>query len=223
MLRRTIFAPGAYYHLYNRGTDRRDIFDDDRDRGRFLALLYLCNTTAPVNLRDIFSKGKIYRDLFAEERSSPIVAIGAYCLMPNHYHLLVKEISEGGITTFMKKLGTAYSMYFNTKRQRKGTLFEGRFRAQHAEDDEYLKYLFSYIHLNPVKLVDDSWRENGNTDTRRIKEFLTAYEFSSYKDYLGDARVEKSILTKAEFPEYFEERTDVDNMLDDWLAKDGPL
>ena len=87
-------------------------------------------------------------------RKETLVDIGAYCLMPNHFHLLIRETAEGNISRFMLKLQTGYPMYFNKKYQRTGALFEGKFKAKHITNDNHLKYLFAYLHLNPVKITD---------------------------------------------------------------------
>src|SRR5665811_1016155 len=115
MSRNISIAPGEFYHLYNRGTEKRDIFTDRADRERFLALLYLCNTTEPVHIDDIQkSRGSTSRKiglemLFEIEREDTLVDICAYCLMPNHFHLLVREKEELGISRFMQKLMTGYT------------------------------------------------------------------------------------------------------------------
>ena len=151
------------------------------------------------------------------ERGESIVDIGAYCLMSNHFHLLVREQKEGGISKFLEKLSTAYSKFFNKKYERTGSLFEGRFRAAHVDSDEYLKYLFSYIHLNPVKLVDPKWKENGIKDKIKSKGHLDSYRYSSYQDYRGLNREEGLILNRTVFPEYFNKPADFDDFIDEWL------
>ena len=151
------------------------------------------------------------------DRGEPLVAIGAYCLMPNHFHLLVKEISAGGISKFMEKLGTGYSMYFNKKNGRTGFLFQGNFKAEHVDSDEYLKYLFAYIHLNPVKLIEAEWKETGIRDKQRAQKYLGQYRYSSYRDYLGEGTDESLILSKTEFPEYFTATRDFSDYISYWL------
>ena len=212
MTRRIELAVGEFYHIYNRGTDKRDIFLSDPDKERFTKLLYLCNGTAPIVIRDI----PIDR-IYVYDRRESIVDIGAYCLMPNHFHLLVRERIEGGISTFMRKLSIAHSMYFNKKHGRTGALFESRFKSQHVDNDEYLKYLFSYIHLNPVKLIDKNWKENGVSDKEKAKNFLkNDHKYSSYIDYLNIDREEKKILSTDAFPQYFTE-VDFEEYIDSWL------
>lgn len=188
-----------FYHIYNRGTDKREIFLDDNDRERFVKLLFIANSTKPFVLRDL-PIGLPYVEF---DRGETLVDIGAYVLMPNHFHLLIKERIDNGISIFMNKLSTSYSMYFNKKYSRTGRLFEGTFKAKHIQEDEYLKYLFAYIHLNPVKLIDPKWKENGIQNKKEAEIYLFKYKYSSYIDYINIARIENQILNKNSFPEYF--------------------
>ncbi|MBU3925748.1 transposase, partial [Patescibacteria group bacterium] len=178
MERKFRFSEGEFYHLYNRGINKMAIFLNNIDKKRFIKLLFACNSKKPVVFKNI--QGLPLEEI---ERGETIVDIGAYCLMPNHFHLLVREKTENGISMFMEKLFTAYSMYFNKKNERTGRLFEGIFKATHANKDQYLKYLFAYIHLNPVKLIDLKWKENSITDKEKAKKFLKEYAYSSYLDY----------------------------------------
>lgn len=216
MQRKVSFGVGEYYHLYNRGVEQRVIFMDDDDHKRFIALLSACNSHESINLSEHFQGGGTYHDLFQKSKS-PLVAIGTYCLMPNHFHILVREIEEKGISTFMLKLTTAYSMYFNAKYSRKGRLFEGTFRSEHAADDPYLKYLFAYIHLNPIKLVESEWKKHRIKDRDKAKKFVSSFLYSSYQDYAGNDRIEKSILSKNEFPDYFLNKNDFNDYINDWI------
>jgi len=215
MGQRTItFALDEYYHVYNRGTDKRTIFLDPHDYKRLIELLFLCNSTAPVNVRDIY---RDYDSVFSYDRSEQLVAIGAYCLMPNHFHILLTPVVEGGVTKFMNKLGTSYSMYFNRKYQRTGALFQGRFKGQHASEDNYLKYLYAYIHLNPVKLVNSDWKENGISNPEKVFDYLRTYSYSSMFDYLGMPRRESAVLNTTKFPDYFKTASQHQKELVEWL------
>ncbi len=216
--RRMIFSEGEYYHIYNRGTDKRIIFLEPGDYRRFLALLYVCNSTRAVDMTAHFHEGKSFLEFFSTERDDTLVEIGLYCLMPNHFHILVREKVQGGLSKFMSKLATAYSMYFNKKIARTGVLFEGAFKGKHADNDKYLKYLFAYIHLNPVKIIDPEWKENGIADREAAKKYLTEYSYSSYLDYMGAERVEGKILNKSAFPEYFTDHKDFEQYIDEWLS-----
>lgn len=212
MERKFSFSVGEYYHIYNRGVDKRNIFTNKEDYFRFHKMLYVANGTKPVSYKLI--QGLPLNKI---DKGKNLVAIGAYCLMPNHFHILVKEIVEGGMSAFAAKLSTGYSMYFNKKYDRTGSLFQGTFKAEHVDNDEYLKYLFAYIHLNPVKLIEPNWKETGIRDKKKAEEYLSHYTHSSYSDYMGKDREEKLILSKKEFPEYFSDNRDFSEYIADWL------
>ncbi|MCA9360497.1 transposase, partial [Candidatus Kaiserbacteria bacterium] len=217
MLKDNSIAVDEYYHIYNRGTEKRVIYKTKSDYDRFMALLYLCNSTNPVSIKDEYKAGKKYDDLFLIDRNKVLVDIGAYVLMPNHFHILIKEVNEGGISQFMKKLSTGYSMYFNKKHDRTGVLFEGRYKAKRADTDEYLKYLFSYIHLNPIKLIEPEWKETGIKNRNEALKHLQEYKYSSYLDYQGVNRVVSNVLSKDSFPQYFLEENSFNDQITHWL------
>ncbi len=195
------FVEGEFYHIYNRGTDKRLIFQSATDYDRFSELLYAANERQSISLKEIKRK---FNSVYEFERSEQLVAIGAYCLMPNHFHLLVTPLVEDGISKFMGKLTTGYSMYFNKKYDRSGVLFEGRFKAKWANSDEYLKYLFSYIHLNPVKLYQSDWKEQGIKDSEAAYDYASRFKYSSLANYQGSTQLENNILNKEPFPDYLE-------------------
>jgi putative transposase len=210
-MRQTALVEHEFYHVYNRGADKRVIFQDEKDYQRFMGLLFLSNASQAINVRNILR----HRDqLYAFDRGEQLVSIGAYCLMPNHFHLLIQPKVEGGVSAFMKKLGTGYSMYFNKKYDRSGTLFEVRFKAKHAATDEYLKYLYAYIHLNPIKLFTDDYTADTRLNT------LKRYQFSSYVDYLSESpvRLEAAIISPDQFPGYFQTASEHVEELREWLT-----
>jgi putative transposase len=210
------FSPDEYYHLYNRGTEKRDVFITPVDWSRFILLLHLANNTKPLHLNNY--RGSTSAELFSEEITTRLVDIGAYCLMPNHFHILVREKDDTGISKFMHRLMTAYTMYFNKKHERSGSLFQGKFKARHVADDDYLKYLFAYIHLNPVKLINPRWQKDGIGDSQSALKYLNGYGHSSFFDYTKKKnRPEKIILNRSVFPEYFVTIDEHVNELTDWL------
>jgi putative transposase len=213
--RTIVLSVGESYHLYNRGVDKRKIYLDEYDYKRFIELMYLCNSSAAINVRDIH---RDHVSAFEFEKGDSLIAIGAYCLMPNHFHILAKPIIEGGVTKFMNKLCTSYVMYFNKKYERTGALFQGKFKSEHADTDEYLKYLYSYIHLNPVKLIDSKWKEEGIKDAAKSFDFAASFQYSSLPDYLGQKREEKKIIDPGPFPEYFLTTDDIKRNLFEWLT-----
>lgn len=208
--RKVSFSLNEFYHIYNRGVDKRIIFLDYQDKRRFISLLFLCNGSQPVVYKSVQAL-----PLDEIQVGAKLVSIGAYCLMNNHFHILIKEIEEGGTVKFMSKLLTAYSSYFNKKYNRTGALFGSEFKSSHLDTDEYLKYIFAYIHLNPLKILDPDWkRESLGTET--IKDFLNKYNYSSYTDYTMGSREESVILNKKAFPEYFSNKKDFEDYLYEW-------
>ena len=215
-IRSVSFVEGEFYHVYNRGTDKRMLFKDETDRQRFLKLLYISNSIQSINVRNILRKNS---EPYTYDRGVPLVSIGAYCLMPNHFHLLLTPCVEEGVSLFMKKLGTGYSMYFNKRYNRTGTLFEGPFRAKWAGDDIYLKYLYAYIHLNPLKLWGRVDKTNELSDQETLT-FLQNYTSSSLPDYLQVTRPENVIIDPKPFPEYFKTKADHISELKEWIINE---
>lgn len=219
--RKTEFVEGEYYHIYDRGNSKQKIFLDDKDRERFSKLLYLCNSKKRVDFRDDIVKKKI--NVWDFEKGESIVNIGAWVLIPNHFHLYITPKTEARlpsgntITDFIHRVLTAYSKYFNAKYQRTGSLFEGKFKSVHMEKDTQAKYLFSYIHLNPVKLINSKWKEQGIKNTKETLKFLDSYKWSSYLDYLGNIRPENKIINKIDFLNYFETKYDFKKEIFDWI------
>lgn len=219
--RKISLLQGEYYHIYNRGNSKQQIFFDEEDYVRFCKLLYLCNSEKNINFRTDIIEKKI--EAWDFERGDTLVSIGAWVLMPNHFHiyLIVSSISPSSgnnIASFMRKLCTAYSKYINAKYNRTGSLFEGKFKAVHIESDEQAKYLFSYIHLNPIKLIQPDWRDVGIKDKKTALDFLMKYTRSSYMDFKHVQRFENKILNTTDFPPYFENITDFDKEILDWIT-----
>lgn len=198
-IRKVSFVPGEYYHIYNRGNSKQKIFLDEKDYKRFVDLLYAVNSEDKFNFSDSMKGISVYE----QTRDSRLVSIGVYCLMPNHFHILITPLSEEGMSKFMQKLSTAYAMYFNQKHKHTGSIFEGKFKAEHLKNDNHLKYIFSYIHLNPIKLIQKDWKEIGLKDKQRAIDYLNTYKYSSFLDYLNKERIERVILSRSDFPDYF--------------------
>ncbi|PJC49435.1 hypothetical protein CO033_01550 [Candidatus Nomurabacteria bacterium CG_4_9_14_0_2_um_filter_32_10] len=211
-MRKVDFEIGEFYHIYNRGNSKQKIFNNKEDYERFIKLLFLSNGNNSFKIH--FIKNDVVYDF---DRGERLVDIGAYCLMPNHFHLLIKEKVENGISKFMQKLTTAYVMYYNEKYKRIGSLFEGKFKSEHVGNDRYLKYTFSYIHLNPIKLLESKWKELGIKDKNRAINFLKDYKYSSFKDFLREARIESSILSRRSFPDYFSTTKIFISEILDWI------
>jgi putative transposase len=214
MERKTKFVVGEFYHVYNRGVEKRIIFQNVTDYKRFLALLYIANSSEQVHLsNDVWYKDSSLDKVFEKDRGEPLVAMGAYCLMPNHFHLLLTPLVEGGISKFMLKLQTGYSMYFNKKNDRVGALFQGVFKSQHIDDDTYLRYIYAYIHLNPAKLKNSKWKIQPKSFLTKLKKFIAEYLYSSLREYLSG---NYKIIDLKPFPVDKEQIVDYNSMVDDF-------
>ena len=223
--RKVPFAKGEYYHIYNRGNSKQKIFLDDEDYDRFTKCLFVCNSHKNFNFRDDIVEVGI--DAFEFDRGETLVSIGAWVLMPNHFHIYLtfpkspkSDLGEDKnvVSEFMRKLATSYAKYFNAKYARTGGLFEGSFKSTLVAKDVQAKYLFSYIHLNPIKLIDSKWKENGIKNKKEALKFLESYKWSSYLDYKGVERQENAILDISDFPKYFRNVKSFDNEILDWIT-----
>lgn len=167
------------YHILNRGVDKRDVVIDDHDRVRFMHDLFVFNDEYAT---PHFNLGRRHAD---NTPRKPLVYIHAFCLMPNHYHLLLSPLIESGISLFMKKLNMGYSKYFNERYERSGALWQGKFKRILIERDAHFLYIPYYIHLNPLDLQFPEWRTGGVQDVTGAIEYLREYRWSSHLDYVG--------------------------------------
>ncbi len=222
MLRDAPFLKDEIYHLYGRGVDKREIFITDFAQERFQASLFLANdifgNVRIANVVSMYSKNQVmnWGEMYQEyERGEPLVDILAYALMPNHFHLLVRELQPegGGVSQFMHKIMTGHTKFFNIANDRKGSLFEGTFRSKHVDTESYYRWLFSYIHLNPLKLIDSGWRDMKINDFSAARDFLNTYQYSSFLDYAGAERPEGKIVNMENLPEHFTPAKDIDELI----------
>lgn len=195
MQRDVPFQDGEIYHVFNRGTNKMEIFNSVADYRRFQQLMYICNQIQAVQLSVLSREERRLEKIYEQERGAPLVSILAYSLMPNHFHILLRQEVENGISIFMRKVATGYSMYFNKSHERTGTLFQGKFKSKHIGDSWYLNHIFSYIHLNPVELQFARWKENISAVKKDIFPFLSGYAHSSYIDYFVKERPERGLIT----------------------------
>ena len=176
------FINGQIYHVYNRGTEKRRIFETQRDYQRFLKTLNYYHLEGSKPKFSQFSPTKSFKP----DLSKKIVEIMAYCLMPNHFHLLLKQVREGGITELVSKLSNSYTKYFNIKHRRTGLLLQGEFKSVLIESGEQLIHVSRYIHLNPIASF--------------LVKNLNDYQWSSYKEYVNNL---KGFCTKDEVLGFF--------------------
>ena len=182
-VRKISFVEDEIYHICNRGVEKRNIFLCDKDYLRFIHNLYEFNDeNAALN---IFYRAPYEAKSRKIKKRKTIVAIHAFALMPNHYHLLLSQLHEQGITRFLHKIGTGYAMYFNEKNERSGRLFQGTFKAVQVEREAHMTHLPFYIHANPLDLKFPEWREQKMRDPAEAIKFLEEYRWSSFPDYIG--------------------------------------
>lgn len=206
---RGIFAIGEYYHVYNRGNRKEVIFYEEKDMWRFLQTLRFFNSshsslnllrnigslTSDVNrLPDSIFELGWPRDLPEQD---PLVKILCYCLVPNHFHLLLKEICQGGISKFMQKIGNGFSKYSNLKYQNVGRIFQGPYKIKLIKEQRYFDYLMVYIQVINVLELFSGGLEAALKNPKKAIKFIDDYIFSSHPDYAGlreSLIIEKDIL-----------------------------
>lgn len=176
-----------FWHVLNRGVEKRTIAQDDRDRKRFVHSLYYMNDTrsAKNDERDR-SVSEMSTELDDRKR---LVTVHAWCLMGNHYHLLLSDYTEGGISEFTRKLSIGYTHYFNLKYERSGVLFQGRTKKVPITTDRQFLYIMPYIHLNPLDFHKEThgWRRQCVAKPTSALGHITAYRWSSYRNYSGES------------------------------------
>ena len=209
-MRNIKIAPGEYYHILNRGVNKQLIFHDNADRSRFLFLvLYFQSPTIIQNMgRSVksFVQHRVLNSNITQEIiKNKFVEFTSFCLMPNHFHLIVKEVEENGIARYMQRVLNSYTKYYNTKYSKSGHLFQGPYKAVHVENNKQLLHLSAYIHRNP----------------REIKEWFKKediYPWSSYQDFIGVNRFEK-LLVPDIINGQFENKKEYDNFVKTSPAK----
>ena len=221
-MKRPPFINSHIYHVYNRGVEKRKIFLDNQDRFRFIHDLYEFNDTESAeNLYYKRASLQSYevRPHKINHKRKLLVEILVWCLMPNHFHLLLRQRKDDGITLFMQKLGTGYAMYFNQKYHRVGPLFQGKFKAILVENDNYLTHLSRYIHLNPIKLIEPNWKMSGIKNLAKSNKLLEKYRWTSYLDYIGKKNF-PSITQRDFINEYFENSKEYKRFIQEWTLSE---
>jgi len=181
---------GEIYHVFTKSIAGYEIFTENRDFSRIIETInYYLIKNPPLKFSRFIEESKTSTKFLniANKGNGQIVKIIAYCIMPTHIHMIVQQIENNGISTFMRKVLNSYSKYFNIKNNRKGPLWENRFQNVLVTRDEQLLHLSRYIHLNPV--------------TAYLVDKPEDWQYSSYSEYLGDPSLKKKIC---EFEELLE-------------------
>lgn len=179
-MRKQKLVSNSIYHVYNRGVEKRTIFLDENDYLRFINNLAIFNDT-----KSVFNAKYRIKEIEMPDVREPLVDVLAFCLMPNHFHLLLRQKEDEGISKFMNKIGVGYANYFNLKYERVGSLFQGTFKIALIDKESQFLYVPYYIHLNPLDLIISNWQENGIGKTKTAIKFLDSYKWSSHRDYSG--------------------------------------
>src|SRR3989338_3580455 len=212
---------GELYHVYNRGVEKRIIFVTRQHYMRFVAAMRFFNTSRQVTLRDFLGSNSAkttgVQPLQAGRR---LVQIGAFILMPNHFHFLFKPLVEGGISLFMQKLGSGYTAFFNLKHSRSGVLFQGRYKVKYIDSDRYARYIQAYIPLNALDRAMPDWRENGIKKIGEAKRIASVYPWSSFSSYIGENSF-PDILEPTFIHDFFETKKEFENFVFSWSEDDN--
>ncbi|MEK7088362.1 MAG: transposase [Patescibacteria group bacterium] len=181
------FTVDSFVHVVKRGGRGMDITKNKSDQWRFVRLLfYMNNEFADENWERRTKKQGMFSWPVDLPTRRPLVKILAYCLMPNHFHLILKEIKDGGVSLFMKKLGESMTRYFNEKYQEKGSIFQGAYKSRTIDSDEYLRYVGAYVMAkNTFELYPKGGLEGAMKNFDDAWKWATDYPFCSLADYSG--------------------------------------
>lgn len=207
------------YHVINRGVENRTIFLNDKDYLRFIRDLYEFNDeNKSYNVGYFFNKTSTESIDPRGQYRKTMVEILAFCLMPSHYHLLLKTLDRNGLYKFIHKLNTGYAKYFNQRHNHIGILFQGRYKLVPVVNESHFIHIPYYIHCNPLDLIASDWREGRIKNPKKAMEFLNNYRWSSHLDYCGISNfpsiTERGILLKV-----FGGNKKYQKMIENWLQE----
>ncbi len=208
-----------FYHVLNRGVDKRDIFLDDRDYYRFVHDLYEFNDSNPVlNNSQLFGRREVGLRYFERRPRDLLLKIPSFSLMRNHYHLLLQISEAENMTKFMRKLNTGFTNYFNERNSREGALFQGKFKRILIENERQFAHIVVYIQLNPLDYYLPEWRRRALSRREIIKclDFLEKYRWSSHLDYVGKNNF-PSVTSRDYFLDFFGSSKGYTAALENWL------
>ena len=198
-MRKTPFVNKEYYHVFNRGVDKRKVFLNGDDFNRFLQSMDEFNSVTPIGsiYENSFNKNRIKpgqsmskQRVGARKKKDKLVNFVCYCINPNHYHFLLEQVFDNGIEKFMQRLGNGYTKFFNNKYLRSGSLFQGRYKSVHVDSNEYLLHLSVYINLNEKvhqlghSMSKSSWDEYiGKNNYSFCDKNIVLDQFNKTEDY----------------------------------------
>ncbi|HAL50409.1 MAG: hypothetical protein UU40_C0003G0035 [Candidatus Uhrbacteria bacterium GW2011_GWD2_41_121] len=195
-MRRENLVNDGFYHIYNRSVDKQPLFKSDYDRKFFL-----------YNLKR-FNKSK------------QLVDIVCYCLMDNHFHLLLRQKIDGGISKFMQKIGISSTVRYNDISRRTGCIFEGPYKVKEIDNDGYLLHISRYIHLNPLKYLFPDWKVKGVDNVQEAIKYLQNYQWSSYPRLFSKCN---NVCNSQSIYDEFDCSEEYDKFLIDWIKYGCPM
>lgn len=213
VVRKVPFIEGQFYHIYNRGVDKRTIFEDNSDLDRFFQSMEEFNVIEPIGsiYENFYRKNKLGHSVSKLPKLEKLVNFICYCLNPNHYHFVLEQVVDNGISMFMQRFGNGYTKYFNEKHNRSGSLFQGPFKAVHISSNPYLLHVSAYVNLNDRvhrlghSVSKSSWKEYiGEEKSDFCKKDMTLGQFGSGNEY--------KIFAEETLEGILERRYDVDNL-----------
>lgn len=208
------------FHVYNRGTEKREIFTNYDEYCRFIFLMWVCRVGSPainlsrqniINAAEAILSGAEPDARLYNKEYAPLVTFVTWNVLPNHFHFILTSMTDGGIAKYMSKLGNAYTKYFNARHERTGRLFQGSYQSIEIKDTEHLFTLIGYINLNHVEIMEPLWKEGKMKDEVGAANFANTYQWSAHKDYLG---VRKSLLV---------DKKSVSDLLENTFNENGGL
>ena len=220
------FEIGGVYHIINRGVEKRKIFLKNQDYNRFILALEFLNEKENFHLWNLVAPAEQARpdpatlkkrlDNQRKKPQHPVVELLAFTLMPNHFHLIIREIREEGIPLFMQKLCSGYVTYFNKQCNRVGPLFQSRYKSVRIKENIHLATVFTYVHTNPAELIEPGWKDFHVKNLKATMKYLENYKWSSYQDYIGNSTF-PTVTSREFFLNFYGSKKKCRQALEDWI------
>ncbi len=221
--RKENFANGEIYHIVLRRIGDKLLFRNTDDYYRGVFSIYEFNNSKPIEIylrrrARIAEKKKERSGIPHTDERKKLVEVLAFTLMPNHIHLLLRQLKDGGVTNFVRKIGSGYPLYFKKKHKQsnKGYFFQGKFASIHIKSESQLIAVFTYIHTNPISLIESGWKEGKIKNLQKAIKFLENYKWSSYQDYLGKKNF-PSVTDRDSILETIRGKEKIRELIADWI------
>ena len=221
-MRKEKFIPNEYYHIYNRTIMNVPVFKDGQNAKRIKQSMLFANSTISSKIFQFLrdnekqSEIKFIEAMNMLTKGEKLVDILCYAIMPDHYHMLIKERVDGGIINFVRKCDISITKYINTRNKRRGPIFESLFRSKHIDSNKYLTHLSTYIHLNPLDIISGKeWRNHKLENWSKIRKKIIDYPWSSLKFFLEE-KFDPIVSGEKVILEQFKNKKDYESFLCEW-------